>query len=63
MSVEAAAEALDLDEREIKAYLEHGAPRWLFPAVIAVALVDGDLTASEATRLASALTPDDETTP
>jgi hypothetical protein len=60
VSLQAAAEALALDEREIQHFIEHGAPRWLVPAVIAVAIVNGELTAIEATRLASSLTPDDE---
>ena len=58
VSVHTAAEAFALDEQELLAFMEGGAPRWLFPAVIAVALLSGDLTACEASRIAQSLTPD-----
>ena len=61
VSVETAAEAFALEEREIRNFMEHGAPRWVFPAVIAVALVNGTLTANEATRIAQTLTPEENT--
>ena len=62
VSVETAAEAFGLDEQQIRDFMDRGAPRWVFPAVIAVALVNGTLTANEAARIAQTLTREQDTT-